>query len=151
MPPLSASTQSLLIKAGWQPGRHIITLRYRLALSLEGYPWLPVVEKFLSEFGGLRITFPRYDGTDTFHFDAADAAAGIDVYWVQKNYAQRLGTDKLCVIGEAYGSHLLLFMSDTGKVYGGYDDILCFIASSGEEAIEAICQCKPTQDIPDLE
>lgn len=150
MPTFSAATQRVLTGAGWQPGRSVATLRYRLALFLDGYPWFPAVQTFLSEFGGLRITFPRYAGTDTLHFNAAEATAGVDGYWVQENYAQRLGTNRLCVIGAAYGSYLLLFMSDAGKVYGGYDDILCWIADSGEDAIEAICQNKPVQPIPDL-
>ncbi len=87
---------------------------------------------------------------DTFHFKAREAAGDVDVSWVLQNYAQRIGNPTLCVIGQAYTDHLLLFMDDTGQVYGGFDDYLCWLASSGEAAIEAICQSQPVQEIPEL-
>ena len=86
----------------------------------------------------MNLTFPRYNGHDTLHFNACEAGAGEDARWVQGDYAPRIGNSKLCVIGEAYSNHLLLFMDDAGRVYGGYDDFLCDVASSGPEAIEAL-------------
>lgn len=43
-----------------------------------------------------------------------------------------------------------LYMDEVGTVYGGFDYYLCFIADSGKEAIEAICQHKPSQEIQEL-
>jgi hypothetical protein len=146
---LSDETQILLAKAGWYPGRTIFTISYRFALWKDGYPWFTVVEAFLREFGSLRVTVSRHGQTDTFHFNVAKATGGVDASWVQENYAERIGTNKLCVIGQAHTDYLLLFMSEAGKVYGGYDDYLCFIADSGEEAIEALCQNRPVQEIPE--
>jgi hypothetical protein len=150
MTAFSASTYAVLTKAGWHPGRRVITLGYRLSLSVEGYPWFPAVEQFLQAFGGLQVSFSGAGSKDTFHFHARKAAGDVDSSWVRQNYAQRLGNPTLCVIGQAYVNHLLLFMDDTGKVYGGYDNYLCFLASSGEAAIELICQCQPVQEIPEL-
>ncbi|RYU81011.1 SUKH-3 domain-containing protein [Hymenobacter persicinus] len=148
---LSGGTQSLLTNAGWYPGRTIFTIGYRFALWKDGYPWFSVVEEFLREFGSLRVTLPKHGQTDTFHFNVAEAVDDVDASWVQENYAERIGTNKLCVIGQAHNDYLLLFMSDAGKVYGGYDDYLCFIADSGVEAIEALCQNSPVQEIPERE
>ncbi|WP_084708867.1 SUKH-3 domain-containing protein [Hymenobacter norwichensis] len=150
MTTFSASTHSVLTTAGWHPGRRVITLGYRLALAVEGYPWFAAVEQFLQAFGGLQVSCTEAGSNDTFHFHARKAAGDVDSSWVLQNYAQRLGNPTLCVIGQAYANYLLLFMDDTGKVYGGYDDYLCILASSGEAAIEAICQRQPVQEIPDL-
>ncbi|HEY9805401.1 MAG TPA: SUKH-3 domain-containing protein [Candidatus Obscuribacterales bacterium] len=144
------STLAYLTQAGWQPGRKISLIKYRAYLDGEGYAWFPAVASFLSEFGDLLITFKRNSGgVDTMSFDACDAGDSFDTYWVQKNYAPRIGQSQLCVIGVAYGHHLLLFMDEAGRVYGGYDDFLCFIGNSGPEAIEAICSNHRSQEIPE--
>lgn len=138
------------MKAGWQPRRSIITLAYRLRLFTEGYSWFPAVEQFLQEFGGLQIKFPTEHGSDTLHFNASQAASGVYSDWALNNYAQRIGNGKLSVIGQAYSDHMTLYMTNTGEVYGGFDDFLCFIAESGKAAIEVICQGLPIQEIPEL-
>ncbi|WP_400192965.1 SUKH-3 domain-containing protein [Hymenobacter sp. B81] len=146
----SDATAAVLAAAGWHPGRSIITLYYRLSLWLAGYPWLLAVEQFLREYGGLRLTFPSKSArTDTLHLNPNQAAAGRDACWIRENYARRLGNHLLCPIGEAYTDHLILFMDDAGKVYGGYDEFLCFIADSGAAALEAICQGQPMPEIPE--
>ncbi len=45
---------------------------------------------------------------------------------------------RLCSIGTAYREHFVLLMADDNHIYGGYDDLLYFIANSPENAIEAI-------------
>lgn len=139
MSSFSSSTLASLSHAGWHAGRSTGTLSYRLCLAAEGYAWFTAVAAFLGEFGGLALNFPDKSGQpDTLHFNACEASAGVDARWVRDDYALRIGNTALCVIGAAYSNHLLLFMDDAGRVYGGYDDFLCVVASSGPEAIEAL-------------
>ncbi|HEX8426685.1 SUKH-3 domain-containing protein [Hymenobacter sp.] len=79
-------TRTPLTTAGWHPGRCVITLGYRLSLSIEGYPWFPAVEKFLQAFGGLQVSFARAGGNDTFHFHARKAAGDVDSSWVRQYF-----------------------------------------------------------------
>ncbi|MET4106647.1 SUKH-3 domain-containing protein [Hymenobacter sp. UYP22] len=145
----SPLTGACLRKAGWYTGRKVLTLKYRVYLSIyEKYNWFPEVAAFLEEFGGLAIKFKREEGgSDELNFHACDASAGVDVSWVQKDYAQRIGHSQFCVIGTAFSDHLLLFMDGEGRVYGGFDDYLCYIAEDGTKAIERICTNQPVQEI----
>ena len=94
------------------------------------------------------MLFDRPKGKDTISFDACYASARIDSLWVTQDYANRIGKTQFCAIGAAYTHHLLLFMDDMGSVYGGFDDFLCFIGSSGGDAIEAICSNRQLREIP---
>lgn len=136
----SPSVKELLIKAGWYEGRRIDVNKYKKCFQEENYPLLGTVRRFLAEFGDLHIEFQRENGEmDLLHFDAIKAARDIDPAWVQKAYANRLKNDNLCVIGQAYSNHIILFMDGDEKVYGGYDDLLYIISASGKGAIEHIC------------
>jgi hypothetical protein len=146
----SPATLSYLTKAGWYAGRKVSLIKYRAYLDGEGYAWFPAVATFLEEFGELRIKFERRKQFETLDLTACEASDNFDSQWVKKDYAQRIGRTQFCVIGQAYGAHLLLFMDDTGQVYGGFDDFLCVIGSSGQNAIEAICSNRPVNEIPSL-
>jgi hypothetical protein len=148
--PFSENTQLILAKAGWSPNRNVWTLGYKLTLFAGGYPWFDAVEAFLRKFGGLRVSFEHAGQLEDFHFDVRQAVEGVDSSWGLQNYPERVGASKFCIIGQAYRGYLALYMDDTGKMYGGYDDYLCYIASSSEAAIEALCQNQPVQEIPDL-
>ena len=138
-----------MTQAGWKVGRKAWTVKYRAFLTGEGYTWFPAVADFLAEFGDLLIKFKREDGSsDTINLDACEASAGV---WFPDYYAPRTGQTRFCAIGQAYSNHLLLFMDEAGRVYGGFDEYICLIGSSGEEAIEIICsnQRARIQEIPE--
>ncbi|RSK35418.1 SUKH-3 domain-containing protein [Hymenobacter metallilatus] len=145
----SPLTEDCLRKAGWHAGRKVLTLKYRAYLSFyERYSWFPEVAAFLGEFGDLTIKFKQDEGgSDTLNTHACDASAGVDVSWIQEDYARRIGHSQFCVIGTAFSNHLLLFMDGAGRVYGGFDDYLCYIAEDGTKAIERICTNQPVQEI----
>lgn len=146
----ASSTLEYLTQAGWKTGRHIDTIKYRAFLTGEGYAWFPAVAVFLAEFGGLLVKFKRENGRcDTLDFDACEASSGFDSQWVTENYARRIGQTKLCAIGQAHSNHLLLFMDEAGRVYGGFDEFLCRIEDSGEEAIKNICSNRSIWEIPE--
>jgi hypothetical protein len=152
MADFSPATISYLTKAGWYAGRKVSFIKYRAYLAGEGYSWFPKVATFLEEYGDLQILFRREDGKlDALNFDACAAGAVFDLLWIKENYAQRIGRTNFCVIGKAYSSHLILFMDESGQVYGCFDDYLCFIASSGVEAITVICSNQPVREIPEID
>lgn len=137
---LSDQTKKLLKNAGWYPDRHIDITVYRDSLVNDNYKIFQTTEKFLHEYGGLSIEFPLSNGNKTtLHFNVVQAVEEVDPLWAQSDYYKRLKNKDVCVIGQAYTDHLTLMMDEAGFVYGGFDDYLCFIANSGEEAIEAIC------------
>jgi hypothetical protein len=130
---------NLLHEAGWDSDRSINIDLFKRKLEEDGYVLSLAVKDFLKEFGGLKIAFGRYDSTDHFHFDVITAVEGIHPAWIHQDYSIRLNNHNLCIIGQAYSNHLTLVMDDDGKVYGGFDDELFFIANSGREAIVNIC------------
>lgn len=149
MPKFSADTSAYLRKAGWHEGRKmplVHYLNYRACLLNGGYPWFPAVADFLEEFGGLAIEFGRRKQTEILKLDACKAA---NDRWFPNYYASRIGTRQLCVIGLVYTDHLLLFMDDAGTIYGGFDEFLCVVGSSGADAIEAICANRTLPEIPE--
>jgi hypothetical protein len=130
----------LLLNAGWSPERLINTDFYKQRLMEAGYEVFPAVDSFLSEFGDLSIRFTKKgtDIEDFLNFEVPLAVSGISPLWIKDDYVDRVGKD-LCIIGQAYSSHLTLMMDKEGKVYGAFDDSLYFVADSGKEAIETIC------------
>jgi hypothetical protein len=147
MHPFSSSTLEYLVKAGWYEGRKmplVQWLQYRACLLNEGYAWFPAVADFLEEFGGLTIGFGRRERMETLKLDAFKAAQN---RWFPDYYALRIGKTQFCVIGLLYTDHLLLFMDDTGNVYGGFDEFLCFVGNNGADAIEALCSNKTLPEI----
>lgn len=122
--------QIILNELNWIPNRKVDVLFLKEYLTQNGYFWSEKVNSFLEEFAWLK--------TKELHFDAVKAEKDIDPLWIQNEYAGRLNKTDLCIIGQAHNSHLTLFMDSHGKVYGGYDDFLCFIGYSYESAIENI-------------
>jgi SUKH-3 immunity protein len=109
-------------------------------LRSEGYRVFATVERFLSVFYGLTISYPHYrDPTvvDRMHFDAIVAAR--DVFPEHVASWEKLVGQGLCPIGEAFRENMTLVMSDAGVVYAGRDAVLLRVGSSGEDAIEALC------------
>src|SRR5579872_6240667 len=127
---LSAEAGRQLAEAGWSGTRSVDIAHYRAALEAEGYELHAHASSFLRSFGGLRLVAP---GDQHFHFNAADAARSGSPDWVVETYAKRVG-EPLCAIGEAFNGHLVLAMSPTGRVFGGYDDELILIGNDESEA-----------------
>jgi hypothetical protein len=152
MPRFSMNTEALLIKAGWQEGRKIDTTKYEQILRKEGFEVPNCVIALLQEFGGLRVVHPHAKvpkETNDFIFDVDKAVVEYGYSWAKRNYNHRVGK-KLCSVGEACNAHMILVMSSDGEVFGGFDDFLCYIGSSGDDAIEALCSGRDVREIPQL-
>lgn len=117
----------ILKDIGWFENRRTNITYMKEYLTKKGYSWFPKVDDFFSEFGGLK--------SEKLHFDPIEAEKGVDSSWILSDYANRLNKTELCIIGQAFNNHLTLFMTDSGKIYGGFDDFLCYIAIDPKSAI----------------
>jgi len=152
MPRFSTDTEALLRKAGWREGRKIDTSEYEQILIKEGFEIQNCVIALLQEFGGLRIVHPHAKvprETDDFIFDVDKAVVEYGCGWAKGNYNHRVGK-KLCSVGEACDAHMILVMSSDGEVFAGFDDFLCYVGSSGDDAIEALCSGRVLREIPQI-
>ncbi len=153
MPRFSKDTEALLIKAGWREERKIDTTVYERALIEEGFEIPNCVIALLQEFGGLRIVHPHAkvpEETDDFIFEMVKATFISRNGWVKENYSHRVGK-KLCRVGEACDAHMILAMSSDGEVFAGFDSFLCYVGSSGDDAIESLCSGRVLREIPQIE
>lgn len=143
--------KEILLKSGWREGRKILTFDYQCYARMNGYFWNKVIRDFLREFGDLEIPFEMHGGQDFLHFDAFKAIRKIDKRVVLEDYSKAANTKNLCVIGQVYTNYLTLIMSETGEVFGGYDEYFCLLGKTGIEAIENICLNKPSLKEWDLD
>lgn len=120
----------ILKDMGWFENRRVDTALIKRYLTEKGYSWFPKVEAILCEFGGLN--------SEKLHFDAIRAEKQVDSSWILDEYANRLNNNQLCILGQAFNNHLTLFMTDSGEIFGGFDDFLCYIAADPESAIVEI-------------
>lgn len=145
----SERTMKFLKEAGWTPERSKDTSLFRRKLTDDGYSYPECVDEFLKSFGGLELRQPAFrvpNAYDTLHFDPFQASYRTFRERIE-TYEKRVG-EPLTIIGEAYNGYLVLVMTPTGKVYGGYDNFLAIYGKDYEEAIENIYQCIKTPEIP---
>lgn len=137
----SELTKQCLLKTGWHPGRNVsLPEEIEAELRAAGHVLLPSARAFLAEFGGLTIVHPhaRTQTSDRFVIDALLAANGRDPGWVRE-YERRTGESALTPVGEAARGYLIMCMGPGGHVYGGYDNFLIHLGTSGDDAIEGLC------------
>ncbi|MCC2545622.1 SUKH-3 domain-containing protein [Hymenobacter sp. BT175] len=134
--------QQSLIEAGWFRGRQA-----GIQLREDGLE-LPAVRRFLNEFGGLRISFHRNDGSvGVMVLQAPHLPLSTEARELQEYYSRQLGCPTLSFIGKAYRDMMALLMDETGAVYGAHDELLYRIGLSGEQAIETICLDRQFQPV----
>jgi hypothetical protein len=132
--------------------RKIDITGYEEVLREEGFEIPTGVIALLQEFGGLRIIHPhaKVPGeTDDFIFEVDKAMVEHEDYWMKGNYSHRVGK-KLCCVGKACDAHMTLAMSSDGEVFAGFDSFLCYVGSSGDDAIESLCSGRVLREIPQI-
>jgi SUKH-3 immunity protein len=145
------STEKLLRRAGWAPGRRFNVREVKARLMENGFSLHAKAEEFLVEFGGLEVTHPHSkvpDVTDRFKLDVSEALRMFGHGWVKDDYSRRVGVP-LCVVGHAYNGYMVLAMAPDGSVYAGYDDELVRVGDSGVAALENLCADRDMEAIPD--
>ena len=122
---ISDFTIKVLNEAGWYEGRAIDTKEIEENLKQLGYNVFPSVQCFIKEFGNLEV---KDTINDEFHstnikFTSYDKFGS---FKNEENYAK----EKLVPVGMINDNNLILFVSETGKIY-------CNIGKLGDTAMEA--------------
>ncbi len=60
-------------------------------------------------------------------------------------WGERVGAE-LCPFGEASGMSLV--MAADGRVWAGRDELLIVIGDSPEDALDSLCENRPTPEVP---
>jgi hypothetical protein len=111
------NVKEVLRSSGWFEGRKIDTARLERHYRAYGYVVFPAVLKFIKEFGVLQIVIEKSDAQVEWHHTDPELVVG-DYYRhgrfkVEESYAG----EKLIPVGEACNENLLLFVSESGKIY----------------------------------
>jgi len=137
-----------LLKSGWTSQRKINIEEILGILSSEGYKAGKHTLSILENFGNLEFEHPAFrveNELQKLHFNPIQACENIYRENVE-DYEKRVG-ESLVVIGEAYDGYMTMMVSETGKIYGGYDDDLSFFGNSLAEALEVIYFTKEIKKI----
>lgn len=153
----SEKLQTLLEQAGWTAKRKVDLSSLLPLLQNEGYAVSSPLQSFLESFDQLIWPIPAYalrNELDECKFNANEAIAQIDRH--QVDLYEQVVKENLIPIGLVYRDHMVLLLSTTGKIYGGFDQLLVKFGNSIEESLEAIYfgkESKTTEriDLRDLE
>ncbi|RSZ59621.1 hypothetical protein HF313_12780 [Massilia atriviolacea] len=107
---------------GWSEQREVDPAPFLASLAADGYVRFPQAKRFFQRFGGLAGDMPAYrvaGALDRIDFDPARTIACTCRETV-RSYEARV-QETLVVIGMAYNGHMVLLLSESGRVYGGYD------------------------------
>jgi hypothetical protein len=138
VPAFPATALTYLRKAGWMPSRLVPTALYEEAYTAEGLSLLPKVKMFLSRFGGLIISHvTKSQQHDVLEFLAERAVRSMGNGGIE-GFEELIGVTPLCPIGHCSFGTCILLMDRRGQVFGGSDETVTFVATTGEEAISNI-------------
>ncbi|WP_334073567.1 MULTISPECIES: SUKH-3 domain-containing protein [Paenibacillus] len=138
----SERTLGILTKAGWHPERKVDVSATLSFLESRDFQVSTPVKEALERFGGLVCEF--LDGGEGENFiiiPESQFREGVTKVHF-KRYDVLIG-EYLIVIGSVYRENALLFMSDSGKVYGAHDDYYIWkFGDNIDEAISNLCECQ---------
>lgn len=122
---ISNETLKILSESGWYEGRKIDITEFKDNLKQIGYTVFQPVKDFIEEFGDLVVK-------DTINEEVHDTSVKFTSYYAngsfksEENYAQ----ERLVPVGKVDSDYLILFVSESGKVY-------CSTGKLGDSAMEA--------------
>lgn len=143
------TTYDFLRKLGWSEHRSVDPAPFLACLLAHGYVRFSQAKQFFQRFGGLAGDMPAYrvaGAFDRIDFDPARTIACTCRETVLA-YEARVH-EKLVVIGMAYNGHLVLLLSESGRVYGGYDDHLCLIGTDVQDAMSNLFDRRQMTEVP---
>ncbi|WP_063915660.1 SUKH-3 domain-containing protein [Paenibacillus elgii] len=122
---LSNETLKILRDAGWYEGRRIDIKEIEDNLEELGYIVFPEVKSFLAEFGNLEIE-------DTINDETHNTSIRFTNYDDNGSFKseEKYAGEKLVPVGMIDSGNLVLFVSESGRVY-------CSTGKLGENAKEA--------------
>ncbi|WP_414500038.1 MULTISPECIES: SUKH-3 domain-containing protein [unclassified Zymobacter] len=122
----------VLMSSGWFFNRKINISHYVDALFDKGYFVNESAKEFLKSMGGLKIKHASYsndDLTEEFFVDPLKPVSWLDPRWVSDCY-NKIANEEICPIGVGFSEHMVIFISESGKMYGGYDDYFCLMGDT---------------------
>ena len=144
---ISELTMQILSDAGWYPGRKVDIEELVDFLELKGYKVFPCVIDVLYEFGGLKCSFTRPNGDEDFFYVNPEEAYG-DYYDKEDfNEIEMRVKESLIAIGQARSDNMMMFMSESGKVYGETGYYLVKFGDNIYEALDTLCLVLPCEEI----
>lgn len=130
---ISKNTMAILKQAGWYEGRKIDVTETKLHCESMGYEVFPAVVKFLEEFGDLKIVIPKPNNLgEKEERHSTFTKRIIGNYFTHSGCIEleKYANEGLVVVGQACRENLLVYVSESGKVY-------CDTGWLGDTAIEA--------------
>lgn len=144
---LSDKTRGVLLQAGCNPNKKVELTETIKFLEAMGYQMFNPVVDALSQFDGGEYKFRHPDGSlETFHFSPEKA---IGDYYEKEDF-EELETrvkEPFVVIGEAYRGNLIMFISQSGKVFGKNGSSLFKFGEDIYEALDTLCLFKKPVEI----
>ncbi|HYH01650.1 MAG TPA: SUKH-3 domain-containing protein [Bacillota bacterium] len=140
---------AILQNAGWFVGRRIDTAKLTEHYRKYGFEVFPALVRFMEEFGMLELVIPEPDqtGDPERHHTHPEWVVGdyyrYGCFQVEESYAG----EKLIPVGEACNENLLLFVSESGKIYHSTGKL----GDNAWEAWEALINQTGFQDWADLQ
>lgn len=129
------TARAYLDSAGWDPlgaAREFNVGRIHEA----GYRTWPAALAVLSHLAGIVVEFTRNGRSDNLWVDPERACAMVFRNWVD-DYESRVGS-ALLPIGFAYDDHMLLLLSEDGRVFGAFDEFLAWLGNDELAAVELL-------------
>ncbi|MFT9820972.1 SUKH-3 domain-containing protein [Lysinibacillus sp. NPDC056185] len=143
---LSVKTRDILLQAGWNPNNKINVTKSVMFLETMGYQVNDSVIDVLTVFGGMTYKFKHPDGSiETFHFSpetVGDYYEKVDF----EEFEERIN-EPLVVVGEAYRGYLIMFIAQSGKVFGKNASSLYKFGDNIFEALDTLCLFKIPEEI----
>ena len=136
VPTSGGSLTEFLAGLGWTPARRVGTELATAAWTYRGFSYSDSALDFVAQFNGLSFEYPRHSlvgGTDKCVLDAVRAAGAISASRVQE-YEHR-AQQELTPVGLSGSNHVLLMISVSGEMLGGYDDFLAIYGDDGKRAL----------------
>lgn len=141
-------TFDLLRKMGWTEHRAVDPAPFLACLLADGYEPFPKIKPFLQRFGGLSGDMPAYRVAGAFdRIDFHPAHAISCTCREQVTAYEARVHEKLLPVGMAYNRYMTLLLSQTGRLFGGYDDFLCLIGNDVQEAMSNLFE---RRDMPEV-
>lgn len=134
-PEFSPAALGYVRAAGWTPTRRVPVSAYEKAFAVERVPLLPKVKSFLRQFGGLIVRYATESHQpDVLDFLAERAVVGMGTGGIG-GFEKLIGIAPLCPIGHYQFGTCVLLMSGDGRVFGGSDESVSLVGSTGTKAI----------------
>ena len=141
------ATLEILRGAGWGPTRAVVPTPYIAKIWDAGTP-PDAVQKFLRQFGGLKLRFPNtrnHSVMSEFHFDHEIASRHTSPSQLLEWSGQL--DESVWPVGEAHYGHMIVLMGASGCVFAGMDEVLVELGVDACAAVETICSGGPVRTI----